>query len=169
MHSVSPIYSTAVSLYFTPLNILRVILLISMIVVDQNGFVLDAIIHICEIVIVANAINGDSMYKFRQNNHIYYKLNKSRIIVYRLNTNVIFVYIITRYDEFGANPYKIDVFHSIHNKIHYFDVIIRKINVKNSVIYLIELLGVGIKSLVTYFHLCTYISVDANVLMIING
>ena len=134
MHGVNPIYSNAVSPYFTQLNTLMIILLISIVVVHQNGFVLDRIIntYIIIIITITNTINNISMYKFN-NSHKFCKLNYIRLVVFRLDKNVICVFTITRCDEFDADSYKTDVFHTILHKIHNFDAIVCIVKVNNCI------------------------------------
>ena len=171
MNDVNPIYSNGVSRYFTQLTISMIMVLISIIFVNQNGFVLHGIIHTYIIMIITNTINNNSIYKLNQIKHICYTLNNGRIFVYRSNTNGIFGFMITRYDEFDANPYKLDISHTIHNKKHNFDLIVCIITVFDSIIPLIKLLRVVIQSIIDEIFSFIYISVNTKinvVLMILN-
>ena len=139
--------------------------MIIIMIINQNGFVLHRTIHTYITIIITTTINNNSMhmYKFNQNSHICYKWSESRMVVYRSNKNVIFEFMITRYDEFDANTYKMHLFHTIHNKIQNFGVIVCVITVNTSIISLIKMLGVAIQSIIGEIISFIYISVTTNV------
>lgn len=132
-----------------------------MIVVHQHqAFCLNRFIHIYEIVITPHAFNVDVIRTLNKSNPICYKLNESRAIAvaigYKLNKNVISMLINVNYDAFHIHP----------SKIHHFHAIVFIIKVKNMTVYLIETLGIIIKSLMKYLYLFIHSSINT---IVVNG